>query len=88
MAVLEYMHGTEYTPQRQWHCKDSVWVMLPGMLVYEFDRPWADTPFLPRRFHLKAIEDIQILTRFCKSVHIDTRRGAEPEQLNAATSLV
>jgi hypothetical protein len=87
MAVLEYMHGTEYTPTSV-ALKDSVWLMLPGMLVCEFDRPWADTPFLPRRFHLKAIEAIQILTRFCKSVHIDTRRGAEPEQLNAATSLV
>jgi hypothetical protein len=81
MAMLESMHGTEYTNNVSGLIKIACGELLPGMFVCELDRPWAETPFLPNGFHLKTIEDIQMLTRFCKSVHIDTSRGAEPARL-------
>lgn len=51
------------------------------MFVYELDCPWDRTPFSPSGFHLKTVENIQMLTKFCKSVHIDISRGAAPTRL-------
>jgi hypothetical protein len=55
--------------------------LLIGMFVYELDCACAKTPFSPSGFHLKTADDIQMLTKFCKSVHIDISRGVQPARL-------
>jgi response regulator RpfG family c-di-GMP phosphodiesterase len=51
------------------------------MFVSEIDCAWSVTPFPLGGFHLKQPEDIQMLAKFCKTVHIDTTRGAAPAKL-------
>lgn len=72
------MQSTESTNNDSNFVKIKGDELLIGMFVSELDRPWANTPFSPSGFHLKTVEDIQMLTKFCKSVHIDISRGAEP----------
>jgi hypothetical protein len=55
--------------------------LLIGMFVSDMDCNWSDTPFPLGGFHLKRPEDIQMLAKFCKTVHIDTTRGAAPARL-------
>lgn len=81
MAMLGAMHSPESTNNVSSFVKVSCSELLIGMFVYELDCPWADTPFSPSGFHLKKIEDIQMLAKFCKSVHIDISRGAQPVRL-------
>ncbi|MEQ8313581.1 MAG: DUF3391 domain-containing protein [Gammaproteobacteria bacterium] len=57
-------------------CRD----LLIGMFVSEIDCPWSATPFPMGGFHIKKVEDIQILQKFCKVVTIDTNKGAAPTQ--------
>lgn len=52
--------------------------LLLGMFVCELDCAWSVTPFPLGGFHLKRSEDIEILQKFCKTVSIDTNRGALP----------
>lgn len=75
------MHSPKSTNTASNFVKVSCGELLIGMFVYELDCPWANTPFLPSGFHLKTIEDIQMLTKFCKSVLIDISRGAQPARL-------
>ncbi len=48
------------------------------MFVAELDCSWSETPFPLGGFHLRRAEDIQMLAKFCRTVHIDTTRGAAP----------
>ncbi len=48
------------------------------MYVSELDCSWKETPFPLGGFHLKKPEDIQMLAKYCKTVHIDTTRGTAP----------
>lgn len=52
--------------------------LLIGMFVCELDCPWSVTPFPMGGFHVKKVEEMQTLQKFCKVVTIDTNRGAEP----------
>ncbi|MCG8413803.1 MAG: DUF3391 domain-containing protein [Pseudomonadales bacterium] len=52
--------------------------LLIGMFVCELDCPWSVTPFPMGGFHVKKVEDIEVLQKFCKVVTIDTNKGAEP----------
>ena len=55
--------------------------LLPGMYICELDCAWSDTPFPIDGFHLKNVEDVQRVLKFCRSVYIDTNRGATPHKL-------
>ena len=55
--------------------------LLLGMFVSELDCSWKETPFPLGGFHLRKPEDIQMLAKYCKTVHIDTTRGAAPAKL-------
>lgn len=54
--------------------------LLLGMFVFELDCPWSKTPFAMGGFHLKNIEDIEILSKHCKHVVIDTNKGVQPRK--------
>ena len=49
--------------------------LLLGMFVFELDCAWSKTPFAMGGFHLKNVEDIEILAKHCKHVVIDTNKG-------------
>lgn len=55
--------------------------LRPGMYVCELDRAWLDTPFQIDGFHLKTVEDIQLVLKVCRFVYIDTNRGAKPQKM-------
>ena len=55
--------------------------LIPGMYVCELDRAWLDTPFQIDGFHLKTVEDIQLVLKVCRFVYIDTNRGAKPQKM-------
>ena len=48
------------------------------MYVAELDRPWTDTPFMFQGFVLATEQQLDALRRYCKTVFIDTERGAAP----------
>jgi hypothetical protein len=54
--------------------------LLLGMFVFELDCAWSKTPFAMGGFHLKSVEDIEILTKHCKHVVIDTNKGVQPRK--------
>ncbi len=54
--------------------------LLLGMFVFELDCAWSKTPFDMGGFHLKNVEDIEILTKHCKHVVIDTNKGVQPRK--------
>lgn len=54
--------------------------LLLGMYVYELDCPWSRTPFPMGGFHLKNVEDIEILAKHCKQVVIDINKGVQPRK--------
>ena len=49
-----------------------------GMYVAELDRPWTDTPFMFQGFVLSTQQQLDTLLKYCKTVYIDTERGAAP----------
>jgi len=54
--------------------------LLLGMFVFELDCAWSKTPFAMGGFHLKNVEDIEILSKHCKHVVIDTNKGVQPRK--------
>jgi len=54
--------------------------LLLGMFVFELDCAWSETPFDMGGFHLKNVEDIEILNQHCKHVVIDTNKGVQPHK--------
>ncbi|PCI77050.1 MAG: hypothetical protein COB20_08940 [SAR86 cluster bacterium] len=54
--------------------------LLLGMFVFELDCAWSKTPFPMGGFHLKNVEDIETLTKYCKHVVIDTNKGVQPRE--------
>lgn len=63
--------------------------LLLGMFVFELDCAWSKTPFAMGGFHLKNVEDIEILSKHCKHVIIDINKGVQPRKgrLNQLTIL-
>ena len=57
--------------------------LLLGMFVAELDRPWKDTPFPINGFHIRRIEDLESVRRFCKHVVVDITRGKAPRKQKA-----
>jgi len=55
--------------------------LLPGMFICELDCAWADTPFSIDGFHLRTVDDIELVRKFCKIVHIDINLGSKPKRL-------
>jgi len=54
--------------------------LLLGMYVFELDCEWSKTPFPMGGFHIKNVEDIEILAKYCKQVVIDTNKGVKPRK--------
>ena len=54
--------------------------LLLGMFVFELDCAWSKTPFSAGGFHLKNVEDIEILSKHCRHVVIDTNKGVQPRK--------
>lgn len=48
-----------------------------GMYIHELDRPWTDTPFMFQGFVLNNEKQFEALKKYCKSVVIDTEKGAD-----------
>jgi putative nucleotidyltransferase with HDIG domain len=42
-----------------------------GMYVCELDRPWLETPFILQGFHIRSVEDIDEITKYCQSVYVE-----------------
>ena len=42
-----------------------------GMFISKLDKPWEETPFLMQGFHIEALEDIDIIAKYCEYVWID-----------------
>lgn len=63
--------------------------LLLGMYISEVDCPWVSLPFPVGGFHLKTVEDIETLSRYCKFVSIDGNKGTVPREarLNQLTAL-
>lgn len=55
--------------------------LLPGMYICKLDCAWSDTPFQLDGFHLKTVEDIQLVQKFCRFVYVDTNLGAKPHKM-------
>ncbi len=51
--------------------------LLPGMYVAELDRPWEETPFLFQGFRIENFHDIEVLSKYCTTVTVDTQRSVE-----------
>jgi uncharacterized protein DUF3391 len=49
-----------------------------GMYVAELDRPWTDTPFTFQGFHLRDVEQLDTLKKFCKHVFVDLQLTEKP----------
>ena len=62
------------------HIKIATGELVLGMFICELDCAWSITPFPVDGFHLKHTEDIDTLEKFCKTVTIDTNRGALPQK--------
>lgn len=52
--------------------------VIVGMFIYDIDRKWSEVPFAAEGFHVRKAEQIQLLQKFCKTVVVDTNRGAAP----------
>ena len=48
-----------------------------GVYVTQLDRPWTETPFVFQGFLLNSEAQLATLHKFCKSVCIDTEKGAD-----------
>jgi HD-GYP domain-containing protein (c-di-GMP phosphodiesterase class II) len=48
-----------------------------GVYVNELDRPWTDTPFMYQGFFVTRDRQLQALRKYCKTVIIDTEKGAD-----------
>jgi putative nucleotidyltransferase with HDIG domain len=45
--------------------------LVPGMYVFELDRPWLDTPFLLQGFYIESKDQIDEIKKYCEFVYID-----------------
>ncbi len=61
-----------------------------GMYVSELDRPWLETPFILQGFHIRSVDDIDEIAKYCQSVSIElsedswlpaTERATQESQL-------
>ena len=58
-----------------------------GIYIHELDRPWTDTPFMFQGFVLNNEKQLETLKKYCKSVVIDTEKGADaPDEPNPFTN--
>ena len=48
-----------------------------GVYVNELDRPWTETPFMYQGFVINSEAQLQALKKYCRTVVIDTEKGAD-----------
>ena len=48
-----------------------------GVYIHELDRPWTETPFMFQGFVLSTQAQLNALGKYCKTVIIDTEKGAD-----------
>ncbi len=48
-----------------------------GVYIHALDRPWTETPFMFQGFVLNSDAQLNALKKFCKTVSIDTEKGAD-----------
>ena len=56
-----------------------------GVYVTQLDRPWTETPFVFQGFLLNSEAQLATLHKFCKSVCIDTEKGADVKSTPAGS---
>ena len=56
-----------------------------GMYISELDRPWLDSPFLIQGFYVQSSNDIDIISKICGHVFVDTRATSEDISGDMAT---
>lgn len=78
MAMLGTMHNIESVQPSNTIISVNCADLLIGMFVFELDRPWSGTPFLPAGFHIRKADELQMLAKFCNTVRIDISRGVQP----------
>ena len=65
--------------------------LRPGMYVVKLDRPWSSTPFDRQGFPISSAAQVRLLTKYCKSVHVDVdrsvRRSRPVKQVRTRISL-
>ena len=44
-----------------------------GMFITELDRPWIETSFLLQGFEVKDGADIEMVRKYCETVHVEER---------------
>jgi putative nucleotidyltransferase with HDIG domain len=57
-----------------------------GMYVCELDRPWLETPFILQGFHIRGIDDIDEIAKYCQSVYIELSEDSWLPATERATS--
>lgn len=59
-----------------------------GMYVCDLDRPWLETPFILQGFHIRSIDDIDEISKYCQTVFVevgeDTWQPAQERALQEA----
>ena len=69
MVPLNSDHQTKYV-KRPGDFKISISELKVGMFVSGLDRDWLGTPFLLQGFYIKSVEDVQLVSQYCKYVYV------------------
>ncbi len=56
-----------------------------GMYISHLDRPWLETPFLVQGFYVKNRKDIDIISKICEFVYVDSTISARKITSNMST---
>lgn len=51
--------------------------LRPGMYVVKLDRPWISTPFDPQGFPISSKVQVDLLSKYCKTVYVDCERAGK-----------
>jgi hypothetical protein len=51
--------------------------LRPGMYVVKLDRPWISTPFDLRGFPILSKVQVDLLSKYCKTVYVDPERAGK-----------
>ncbi|HEY3700405.1 MAG TPA: HD-GYP domain-containing protein [Spongiibacteraceae bacterium] len=55
-----------------------------GMYVCDLDRPWLETPFILQGFHIRSVDDIDEISKYCQTVFVEVGEDIwEPAQERA-----
>jgi len=51
--------------------------LRPGMYVVKLDRPWISTPFDPKGFPVSSKVQVELLSKYCKTVYVHAERAGK-----------